>query len=204
MRNFIALIIVVCLLSLAQPAKSFIEFEKFLIPFQKKHVQTVRIINHPDAPIEILSAKVADKGSEKTKTLKGIFNDFSVKVKNTSGKDVMSYRVAWTLKLPFQNWVDQRTELNSIDVIHAGQEQSIGFKKDKYYRDDAYYYVEIVEVQFNDEEIWKAPEVEETLTRDDKVKQDIESIQEKSIDDMSLDEIKEQMQKTTNGAALTK
>ena len=151
MRKFTPLVIIVWLFFLIQPAKSFIEFEKFLIPFQKKHIQTVKIINHPGAPVEILSAAVADKGSDMTKSLNGIFNDFSVKVKNTSGKDVMSYRVAWTLKLPFQSWVDRRTELNSIEVLHAGQEQELNFKKDKHFRDDAYYYVEIVRVQFSEE-----------------------------------------------------
>ncbi len=203
MRKFIPLVIVVCFLSLAQPAKSFLEFEKFLIPFKKKHIQTVKIINHPDAPVEILEAKVADKGSEKTKTLTGIFNDFSVKVKNIGDKDIMAYRVAWTLKLPFQNWVDQRTEVNSIDVLPVGKEQSIHFKKDKFFRDDAYYYVEIMRVQFTDESIWEAPEIEETQTREDKVKEEIESIEEKSIKEMTLEEIKQKLQ-ITNGAELAK
>lgn len=191
-------------LSLAQPAKSFLDFEQFLIPFKKKHIQTVKIINHPGTPVEILSAKVADKGSSRTKTLTGIFNDFNVQVLNTSGKDVMSYRVAWTLKLPFQDWVDQRTEVNSIDLLLAGKEQTLHFKKDKYFRDDAYYYVEIIRVQFSDEEIWEAPEIEETLIRADKIKDEINSIEEKSIENMSLDEIKQQMQQSTNGAELVK
>jgi hypothetical protein len=164
-----------------------------------KYVKTVRIINHPGAPVEIVSANVSDKGSEKFNSLTGIYNNFEVKVKNTSSKNIMACRVAWTLKLPFQSWVDQRTELNSIEVLHPGDEQVLSFRKDRFYRDDAYYYVEIERAQFDDDEIWEAPEIEATTTRLDKVQEEINSIEEQSIDEMSVDEIKQQMKQAGNG-----
>jgi hypothetical protein len=202
-RKFIALVIVVYVLSLAQPAKSFWGFKK-LFGDKNKHTKTVRIINHPEVPVEITSANVSDQGSEKFNSLTGIYNNFEVKVKNISNKDVMAYRVAWTLKLPFQSWVDERTELNSIEVLGPGEEQVLSFRKDRHYRDDAYYYVEIARAQFADDEIWEAPEMEATATRLDKVQEEINSIEEKSVEDMSIEEIKQQMQQAANGTELVK
>jgi hypothetical protein len=193
-RKFIPLVLVICFLSLSQPAKSFLGLGKLFNRSNNKYVKTVRIINHPGAPVEIVSANVSDKGSEKFNSLTGIYNNFEVKVKNTSSKNIMACRVAWTLKLPFQSWVDQRTELNSIEVLHPGDEQVLSFRKDRFYRDDAYYYVEIERAQFDDDEIWEAPEIEATTTRLDKVQEEINS-----IDEMSVDEIKQQMKQAGNG-----
>lgn len=194
---------VFCLLFLMQPAKSFIEFEQIWAPFKKTKPRVVKVINQEGVPLLIAKAEVRDKGSERTKELNGVYNDYKVIVQNNSGKDVLAYRIAWILKLPFQNWVEERIEVNSIHPLPAGASQSLNFKMDKYFRDDAYYYVEVMKVQYTDESIWEAPESEEVITRQDKVKQEIESIQEGSIEDLSLDEIKQQVN-GTNGASLSK
>ena len=204
MKKIIPLVLVLSLFLVSQPAKSFWN------PFKRsnnKYTKTVRIINHEGVPVVITDASVRDNGSEKFNSLTGIYNNFEVKVKNTSARDVMAYRVAWTLKLPFQSWVDQKTEFNSVEVLHPGDQQLVGFRKDKYFRDDAYYYVEIVQVQFADDEIWEAPKMEATATRLDKVQEEINAIEDKSLDDMSVDEIKQQVQKmqeAANGTELVK
>lgn len=201
MKKIIYLAVILSFFLVSQPAKSFWN------PFKRsnnKYTKTVRIINHDDSPVVITSASVSDKGSEKFNSLTGIYNNFEVKVKNTTSRDVMAYRLAWTLKLPFQSWVDQRTELNSVEVLHPGDEQVVGFRKDKYFRDDAYYYVEIERVQFSNDEIWEAPEMEATTTRLDKIQEEINSIKDKSVEDMSLDEIKQQMEQAVNGTELVK
>jgi hypothetical protein len=64
------------------------------------------------------------------------------------------------------------------------------FKRDKHFRDDAYYVIKIAKVQYADNnEVWEAPDDDETEL--DAIKKQIDSIEEKSIDDMSVDEIKE-------------
>lgn len=164
----------------------------------------MRILNVEGAPVKILEAKVADKGSARNKSMTGIFHDFSAKVVNTTNRDIMAFRLVWTLKLPFQSWVQKSIETNSIEVLKAGATQTIHFKIDKHFRDDAYYYVTIPSVQFSDDEIWEAPENEETATRLEKVKSEIDSLEDRTIDDMTLEEIKHHMQESTNGAGLAK
>ncbi|MDA0772788.1 MAG: hypothetical protein O3C63_07585 [Cyanobacteria bacterium] len=191
MRKFVPLLVVVLFVCSLQPAKSFLDFEDFLIPFKKHHRQTVHVINHVDAPVLIVEARVDDRGSNHFKTFTGILDTYHLKVQNVSGKKILAYRIAWTLKHPFQDWVYRTIEANSIDLFMPGALQKVSFKRDKHYRQDAYYYAEISKVEFDDETIWKAPEHDETMTAEDIIQQEIDAIEEKSIDDLSIDELKE-------------
>jgi hypothetical protein len=176
-------------LSSVQPAHSFLDFEELLRPFVNKHEQTVHIINHVGCPIVIDEARVKDEGSDHFRTFTGILDTYRLKVRNVSGKKILAYRVAWILKHPFENWVFRKIVANSIDLMDSGEIQTISFKRDKHYRQDAYYYAEVVKVEFDDESIWEAPEHDETMTVDDILQQEIESIDETSIDDLSLDQV---------------
>lgn len=199
MRNFVPLLVIVLFVCSLQPAKSFLDFEDFLIPFKKHHLQTVHVINHVDAPVSIIEARVDDRGSNHFKSFTGILDTYHLKVRNISGKKILAYRIAWTLKHPFQDWVYRKIEVNSIDLFMPGALQTVSFKRDKHYRQDAYYYAEISKVEFDDETIWKAPEHEETMTADDIIQQELNTIEEKSIDDLSIDDLKE-LAPQVNGA----
>ncbi|MDD9898202.1 MAG: hypothetical protein OXU45_04285 [Candidatus Melainabacteria bacterium] len=189
MRSFVALLFVAMFLGSIQPAHSFFDLDEILRPFRKKHEQTVHIINHIGCPVVIDEAHVGDRGSDHFKTFTGILDTYRVKVRNASGKKILAYRVAWTLKHPFQNWVFRKIVANSIDMMDVGTEQTVSFKRDKHYRQDAYYYAEIIKVEFDDETIWEAPEHDDAMTVEDILQQEIDEMDETSIDDLSLDEV---------------
>ena len=190
-RKFAPLIVVVLFICSLQPAKSFLDFEDFLLPFKKHHQQTVHIINHVGVPVSIIEARVDDRGSDHFSAFTGILDTYHLKVENVSGRTILAYRVAWTLKHPFQDWVYRKIEANSIDLFKPATVQTVSFKRDKHYRQDAYYYAEISKVEFDDESIWEAPEHEDTMTVDDILKQELDALEEKSIEDLSLEELKE-------------
>lgn len=189
MRSFVLLLFVALVLSSAQPAYSF-DIDEIRDFFRKKHQQTVQVVNHVGCPVIIDDARVEERGSEHFRSFTGILDTYSIKVRNVSGRDVLAYKIAWTLKHPFQNWVFRRITANSIDEMHPGEVQTLSFKRDKHYRQDAYYYAEIEKVQFADESIWEAPDYDETMTVDDILESEIKAMEEKSIDDMSLEDIK--------------
>jgi hypothetical protein len=176
------------------PEASFFDFEDIVGLFKKQHKQTVKIIHNDDSPIEILRAEVSDKGTSRFKSLKGSVDDFQVMVQNISSKTILTYEVTWIMKHPFEEFLVKKLTVNSINQIIAGMTQKLEFRKDKYYRDDTYYYVELTKVEFEDGTIWEAPEKEEDFfTQLDSLKKKINTLEEKSIDDMTIHEIKERL-----------
>jgi hypothetical protein len=125
--------------------------------------------------------------------MKGAVDDFQVKVQNISDKVVRTYEVTWSLRHPFEEYIIKKVTVNSINSLAVGKAEKLDFRKDKYHRDDIYYNVEITRVEFEDESIWEAPEKEDDFfTQLDSIKKEIDSLEEKSIEDMSLEEIQEQ------------
>lgn len=187
------------------PETTFLDFEDITNLFHKRYKQAVNIYTSADSPITILKAEVSDRGTRRFPDLKGGVDDYQVKVRNVSGKLIRSYEVTWTLRHPFEDYTIKKISTNSIEKLGINRTQKLEFRRDKYFRDDAYYYVEITKVQFDDESVWEAPEREEVYSELDAIKKEIESIDEKNIDDMTTDEIIEQTGATTiNGAPATK
>lgn len=213
MKTYISLFILVFLLSnsLASQAVSnkgfrsdmtFMDFDDITNFFHKGHKNVVHIIKHADAPVSIVSAEVADKGTVYFESLKGSQNTYEVKVHNDSGKDVLSYQVSWILKHPFEDFISHKITANSIKPLKAGTTQTFRFKRSKHFRDDAYYYVEISKVEFlDDENIWEAPDVEEykRVGPMDKVKEEIDSMEESqdlsNPDSIDLEDLKKNIEK---------
>ena len=178
---------------------SFMDFEDLSGLFKTKYKQVVRKINHADSPVKIVEAEVSDKGTNFFKGFVGVRNTFKVKVKNTSHKDVLAYQVSWVLKHPFEDYIFHRILTNSIHVLKPGKTQELSFKKNKHYRDDAYYYLEITKVEFDGvDEYWEAPEIEDYKqhTQLENVKKEIDEMGEdmdlSNPDNIDLDTLKEQ------------
>lgn len=174
------------------PEASILDFEDIFNLFKKRHKQTVKITHNEDSPVKIIFAEVSDRGTRRFDDMKGAVDDFQVKVQNLSDKVVMTYEVTWTMRHPFEEYVIKKVTVNSINKLAIGKTQKLEFRKDKYHRDDTYYNVEITRAEFEDESIWEAPEKEDDFfTQLDYLKKEINSIEEKDIEDMSLEEIKE-------------
>ncbi|MCE2929013.1 MAG: hypothetical protein LW817_05225 [Candidatus Caenarcaniphilales bacterium] len=174
------------------PETEVVEVEHITNLFKKKHKQPVKIINETTSPVQILSADIRDRGTQNFTELTGVQNTYKIKVQNTTTRPILSYQILSTLKHPFEDYVYSSIEVNSIDALKASSNQTMKFKRDKHFRDDAYYVIKIAKVQYADNnEVWEAPDDDETATRLDAIKKQIDSIEEKSIDDMSVDEIKE-------------
>jgi len=174
------------------PEMTIFDFEYITNLFKKPHIQTVHILNSPDSPIVIRNVEVSDKGTRRFKDLKDGVDDYQIKVENVSGRAILAYEVTWTLKHPFEDYTFKKITANSTDQLAAGKLQKLEFRRDKYFRDDAYYYVEITKVEFDDDEsIWEAPEHEEIYTKFDAIKKEIDALEEKGIDDMSTEELLE-------------
>jgi len=191
---------IILLISLAQPGfarmmgfdpeMTFIDLEFFTNMFKKHHEQTVHIISNEGSPVVISEAVVADKGTKRFPDLHDGVDTYRVKVKNISGRPILAYEVTWTLKHPFEDYTLKKITVNSIDLLGQGSKQTLEFTKDKYFRSDAYYYVEITKVEFDDDEsIWEAPEHEDIFTEFDAIKKEIDSIEEEDVDSMTKEEL---------------
>ena len=203
MKLFRLFFSIILLISLAEPSfarmmgfdpeMTIIDLEYITNFFKKPHKQTVHIINSSTSPVVIQKAEVSDRGTRRFKDLKGGVDDYQVKVKNVSGRRILAYELTWTLKHPFEDYILKKIRVNSIDALPPNETQKLEFRRDKYYRDDAYYYVEVTKVEFDDDEsIWEAPSREDIYTQEDVIKKEIDSIEEKTLDDMSKDEIMKQ------------
>lgn len=181
-----------------RPDMSFMDFEDITEYFHPKHKQTVHIIKHKDSPLEITKAEVSDRGTVFFSGLSGVKNTYSVNVKNNSGRKILAYEVTWVLKHPFEDYVFHKIHSNSIDPVKVDGIQTLKFRRSKHYRDDAYYYVEISKVEFDDDEsIWEAPELKSfnQHSRLDAVKEQIDAMGDEGnldvIDQETLDALKE-------------
>lgn len=175
------------------PEATFIDLEFFTNMFKKQHSQIVHIINNEGSPVVILKAEVADKGTRRFPDLKDGVDDYQIKVINKSGRAILAYEVTWTLKHPFEDYTFKKISANSVDKLLPGKKQILEFRRDKYFRDDAYYYVEITKVEFNDDEsIWEAPEHEQSFSELDALKKEIELMEEGDLEEMSTEEILEE------------
>ncbi len=172
------LILVLAVFSCLPAWSFFLDWDYFKKISSKRHEQTVKIINYDDSPLLIKSGSVHDEGSYRFKTLEGVYDTFTINVKNNSDKKVLAYKVRWTMKHPFENFIYKQIIANSIKAVEPGKDQELSFKKDKFFRDDTYYFVDIQEVQFIDEEIWEAPETDFVKTDYDKVLDEIKGMQE--------------------------
>ena len=175
------------------PETNIIDLEDVFNLFKKRHKQSVKITHNQDSPVKVVYAEVSDKGTRRFEDMKGAVDDFQVKVQNISDKVVRTYEVTWSLRHPFEEYIIKKVTVNSINSLAVGKAEKLDFRKDKYHRDDIYYNVEITRVEFEDESIWEAPEKEDDFfTQLDSIKKEIDSLEEKSIEDMSLEEIQEQ------------
>lgn len=144
----------------------FVEWEDLIPYFTKPKKQVVHAINNYGSPASIVDASVYDQGSARFKTLTDVFHTFTAQVKNNTGRRILSYELTWTMKHPFEDYVYHTIHTNSIDPLDANASQTIKFQRDKHFREDAYYFVEVTKVQFDDsDEVWEAPKHEATLTR---------------------------------------
>ena len=149
------------------PAKAFlIEWEDLVKYFKKPTQQSVHMINNYASPLSIMEASIYDQGSVRFENLTDVFHTYTAKVKNNTGRKILSYELTWTLKHPFQDFVFHTIKTNSIDPVEPAAEQVLKFRRDKHYREDAYYFVEVTKVQFSDtDQVWEAPKHELTLSR---------------------------------------
>jgi hypothetical protein len=174
------------------PETTIIDLEDVFNLFKKRHRQTVKIVNNEDSPMKIFFAEVSDRGTRRFDDMKGAVDDFQVKVQNISGKPILTYEVSWTMRHPFEEYIIKKVSVNSIDKLDVGKTQKLEFRKDKYHRNDTFYYVEVTRVEFEDETIWEAPEKEDDFfTQINSIKNEIDTLEEKSIEDMTLEEIKQ-------------
>lgn len=163
------------------------------------------MINHEGAPITIESASVSDRGTKGFAELKDAVNDFVVNVHNNSGRNVLSYQVAWTMKFPFEDYIVKKIKANSIELLKSGDEQELEFRRDKFFRDDVYYFVEISKVEFDDDRsIWEAPLSDETSTEYEKIQKELHELEEMGIDlsdkeeDIDVDALKDKFGTVTD------
>ncbi len=173
---------------------TFLDFEDITHFLNHPHKQVVHIINYDDSPIVIEKAEVSDRGTVFFKSLTGAVNTYSIKVLNKTTRRILAYEVTWVLKHPFEDYVFHKIRVNSVDPLGPGDKQTLKFRRDKHYRDDAYYYAEISKVEFDDDEsIWEAPELEnkKTNTRMDALKEEIEAL-EGDDDGIDLKKLKDQ------------
>jgi hypothetical protein len=181
---------------------SFADFEELSNLFKPHHKQSVFKINHDNSPIKILRAGVRDQGTVFFKGLSGARNTYRIEVENVSQKEILAYQVTWILKHPFEDYVFHKIKVNSIKPLGVGEKQKLQFRRNKHYRDDAYYYVEISKVEYADDEmIWEAPEIEKykTHTQMDDVKRQIDEMEEdKGLEGLSEEEIQALKEKYAN------
>lgn len=185
-----------------QPDMTFLDFEDITDLFHKRYKQFVLPIKQVDSPVTILKAEVSDKGALIFESLKGAQNTYEVKVRNDSGKNILSYQVTWAQRHPFEDYIFHKIISNSINPLKAGAVQTFKFKRAKHYRDDAYYYVHISKVEFEDDEsIWEAPDIDEykRIGPMDKVKEEIDAMEDSNDlsnpDSINLDELKKNLEK---------
>jgi len=159
------------------PARAFlIEWEDLVKYFKKPTQQSVHVINNYASPISILEASVYDQGSSRFKNLTDVFHTYTAKVVNNTGRTILSYELTWTLKHPFEDYVFHTIKTNSIDPVGPSAQQILKFRRDKHYREDAYYFVEVTKVQFSDtDQVWEAPKHEVTLSRWDNLNMQLNS-----------------------------
>jgi hypothetical protein len=149
------------------PAQAFlIEWEDLVKYFQKPKKESVHAINNYGSPISIIDVSVYDQGTARFKNLNNVFHTYTAKVKNNSGRPILSYELTWTMKHPFEDYVYHTIKTNSIERLDPYQDQVLQFRRDKHHREDAYYFVEVTKVQFTDtDQVWEAPKHDVTLSR---------------------------------------
>lgn len=170
-------LLVFCLVISLNPARAFlIEWDDLKKYFQKPAKQSVHVLNNYGSPVSITEASVYDQGSARFENLDGVFHTFTANVKNNTSRTILAYEITWTMKHPFENYVYHTIKTNSIDSLAPAQAQVLKFKRDKHYRDDAYYFVEVTRVQYADsDEIWEAPIHETNLSNLESIKTQINS-----------------------------
>ncbi len=191
MKNTKLILVILVSLLAANPSQAFfLDFDKF---FEKRHNKkqkvNIQIINDESCPVEIIEADVSDKGGMKFKELKDIYHTFTTKVLNTSDDKVITYQLAWRIRLPFRDYVDHSVIVDSIESLEAGEEQSINFKRDKYFRNDASYIVQVTKVELDGNKLWEAKDLEITQDRWAKAKSVLEETE--SNDSSSVEELEE-------------
>jgi hypothetical protein len=170
------LLVLILALSCTPSSAFLIEWEDLKPFFQKPQMQSVRVLNNYGAPVSILEASIYDQGSDRFKNLNNVFHTFTAKVKNNTGRTILSYELSWAMKHPFENYVYHTIKTNSIDSLAIGEEQILKFKRDKHFREDVYYFVEVTRVQFADsDEVWEAPKHETSLSSWENIKTQINS-----------------------------
>jgi hypothetical protein len=144
--------------------------------FFKKDLTPVNIINNPDCPLKIYSAKIKDKGTKELK-IKGVEESFISKVKNKSDKTILSYQILWTRSLPFDNFETKNIWANSIKPLKAHKKQTLMLRKPSHFRADAYYDIQITKILYEDKEIWDSG-IDEKGQRWEEIRKEIEGEKE--------------------------
>ena len=148
MKTFLRLcLVILCLLMPVQQV-----FSKSKI--DKKRFEIV-IRNSLKAPLKIVKFKIKDKGINKL-GLKDIANQFYVKVKNQSRRDILAYKLKVKEYTPFQDDSVKEIIITSTKKIKprktdkAYQERMINFYL------ETLYIIAVEEVLFEDGTVWSA------------------------------------------------
>lgn len=162
----------------------------------KTDVIPVEVINIADAPIEIFEAQVKDIGTELMK-ISDIENTFTTEVFNKANKQILSYQLFWSRRLPFESYSTRNYIVNSVEPLPAQRSQNISFRRPLHFRKDAFYYVQPYKVLFEDGSVWETdediPDID--LSRWEQIKSEIEGDDyEKADIDNLIEKAKQQEQ----------
>lgn len=175
MRKILGLLALVSCVFFASPAESFLDGDELRKLFKETTISKEVIeVNHKGSPIIVFGASVQDTGSARFKNYTGVFNTYIVNIKNTSSSKVLRCQLKWIIKLPFKNYAERVITITNIKSMKPGDQQSLKFRTDKYYREDAVYFVEIAKVEFDNGKIWEVDPSAYTIYG--LIKQDIDSI----------------------------
>lgn len=148
MKTFLRLcLVILCLLMPVQQV-----FSKSKI--DKKRFEIV-IRNSLKAPLKIVKFKIKDKGINKL-NLKDVANQFYVKVKNQSQRNILAYKLKVKEYTPFQDDSVKEIIITSTKKIKprktdkAYQERMINFHL------ETLYIIAVEEVLFEDGTVWSA------------------------------------------------
>jgi hypothetical protein len=147
----------------------------------KSDVVPIKIINQEDAPVKIIKTSVKDLGTQALQ-IKNVEDSFVFEIKNSSQREVISYKLLLIKNIAFEEYSERCFEINSTVPLKPKSSQSLFFSLPKHFREDSYYKVAIKKVFFEDGEIWESvlDEVIGLPVRWRKLEQEIENGDEAS------------------------
>ena len=136
----------------------------------------ITICEEEDAPVQITKAKILDKGTDLLK-IKRLEHSFITEATNLSEKEVLSYQIVWSRRLPFADYDVYQMRTNSVSPVAPGAEDKLVFRKPIHYRHDAYYEACVSKVMFSDKEEWLSEQYYDVGGHWSSIKQELDSIE---------------------------